>query len=102
VQYAGRVPAEQSKVPIESGGQFQTEDQIRHVMVDLSPTGQPVYIGDLAPSSAVYKDPTEFARIDGDQTVLLAVEMHEGNNIVEFGNTLRTTLKGIESSLPQT
>jgi multidrug efflux pump subunit AcrB/outer membrane protein TolC len=100
VQYAGRVPAEQSKVPIESGGQFQTEDQIRHVMVDLSPTGQPVYIGDLATVERVYKDPTEFARIDGDQTVLLAVEMHEGNNIVEFGNTLRTTLKGIESSLP--
>jgi multidrug efflux pump subunit AcrB/outer membrane protein TolC len=100
VQYAGRVPAEQNKVPIESGGQFQTEDQIRHVMVDLSPTGQPVYIGDLATVERVYKDPTEFARIDGEQTVLLAVEMHEGNNIVEFGNTLRATLKGIESSLP--
>ena len=100
VQYAGRVPSSQSKVPIESGGQFQTEDQIRHVMVDLSPTGQPVYIGDLATVERVYKDPTEFARIDGDQTVLLAVEMHEGNNIVEFGNTLRKTLKGIQSSLP--
>ena len=28
---------EQSKVPIESGGRLQTEDQIRQVMVDVSP-----------------------------------------------------------------
>jgi multidrug efflux pump subunit AcrB len=100
VQFAGRVPAGQSKVPLESGGAFKTEDQIRQVMVDLSPTGQPVYIGDLANVERVYKDPTEYARIDGQQTILLAVEMHEGNNIVDFGNTLRATLKSIQSSLP--
>ncbi len=37
VAYAGRVPTEQSKIPIESGGRLQTEDQIRHIMVDVSP-----------------------------------------------------------------
>ena len=99
-QYAGRVPAEQSKTPIESGGRLETEDQIRQVMVDVSPTGQPVYIGDLATVDRVYKDPTEYARIGGEQTILLAVEMHEGNNIVDFGNTLRATLKNVQATLP--
>jgi len=100
VQFAGRVPAEQSKVPIESGGRFKTEDQIRQVMVDVSPTGQPVYIGDLANVERVYKDPSEYARIGGEQAILLAVEMHEGNNIVDFGNTLRATLKNVQATLP--
>jgi len=100
VQFAGRVPAGESKVPIESGGAFKTEDQIRQVLVDVSPTGQPVDIGDLATVERVYKDPTEYARIDGEQTILLAVEMHEGNNIVDFGNTLRAKLKSIETTLP--
>jgi multidrug efflux pump subunit AcrB len=100
VQFAGRVPAGESKVPIESGGAFQTEDQIRQVLVDVSPTGQPVDIGDLATVERVYKDPTEYARIDGEQTILLAVEMHEGNNIVDFGNTLRAKLKSVETTLP--
>ncbi len=100
VQYAGRVPAGQNKVPIEAGGRFLTEDQIRHVMVDVSPTGLPVYIGDLATVERVYKDPTEYARIGGEQTILLAVEMHEGNNIVDFGNTLRATLKSVQATLP--
>jgi multidrug efflux pump subunit AcrB/outer membrane protein TolC len=99
-QFAGRVPAGQSKVPIDSGGRLKTEDQIRQVMVDLSPTGQPVYIGDLATVERVYKDPTEYARIGGEQSILLAVEMREGNNIVDFGNTLRATLKSVQATLP--
>jgi multidrug efflux pump subunit AcrB/outer membrane protein TolC len=99
-QFAGRVPAGESKVPINSGGRLQTEDEIRQVMVDVSPTGQPVYIGDLANVERVYKDPTEYARIGGEQTILLAVEMREGNNIVDFGNTLRTRLKSVQATLP--
>jgi multidrug efflux pump subunit AcrB/outer membrane protein TolC len=100
VAYAGRVPAEQSKVPIESGGRLKTEDQIRQITVDVSPTGQPVHIGDLADVERVYKDPTEYARYDGEQAILLSVEMHEGNNIVDFGNTLRATLKNVQTTLP--
>ena len=100
VQFAGRVPAGQSKVPIDSGGAFETEDQIRQVLVDVSPTGQPVHIGDLATVERVYKDPTQYARIGGERTILLAVEMHEGNNIVDFGNTLRAKLKSVQTTLP--
>ena len=100
VAYAGRVPAEQSKVPIESGGRLKTEDQIRQITVDVSPTGQPVHIGDVADVERVYKDPTEYARYDGEQAILLSVEMHEGNNIVDFGNTLRATLKNVQTTLP--
>jgi len=100
-QFAGRVPAGQSKVPLNSGGRFQAEDQIRQAMVDVSPTGQAVTIGDLATVDRVYKDPTEYARIGGEQTILLAVEMHEGNNIVDFGNTMRATLKQVQATLPR-
>ena len=57
-------------------------------MVDVSQTGQPIYLGDLANVKRVYKDPTEYARMGGEPTILLSVEMHEGNNIVEFGKTI--------------
>jgi len=100
VEYAGRVPAGGNKVPIESNNTFTTEDQIRQVTVDVSPTGQPVHVGDLADVTRVYKDPTEYARREGEQTILLSVEMHEGNNIVDFGNTLRDKLKSIQTTLP--
>jgi multidrug efflux pump subunit AcrB/outer membrane protein TolC len=100
VQFAGRVPAGENKVALNSSGKFQSEDQIRQVMVDVGSGGQPVYVSDVADVTRVYKDPSEYARISGEPTILLAVEMHEGNNIVDFGNTLRATLKGIEATLP--
>jgi len=100
VEYAGRVPAGDSKLPLEASGSFATEQQIRQVIVEVSPAGQPVHVGDLADVTRVYKDPSEYARINGEPAILLSVEMHEGNNIVTFGDTLRNSLKEIRSSLP--
>ena len=100
ILFGGRVPSENSKVPIEANGPFQTEEQIRRIMVDVSPTGQPIYLGDLADVRRVYKDPTEYARIGGEPTILLSVEMHEGYNIVEFGKTLHETLTRVQATLP--
>jgi multidrug efflux pump subunit AcrB/outer membrane protein TolC len=100
VEYAGRVPAGASKVPIEASGSLATEDEVRGVVVDVSPTGQPLHVGDVAEVKRVYKDPSEYARIDGEPAILLAVEMNEGNNIVSFGNTVRAMLKNVAGSLP--
>ena len=100
VRYAGAVPTERGKPPIESTGAFQTEDQIRHVMVDVTRTGQPVYIGDFADVQRVYKDPTQYARSRGERAILLSVEMQEGNNIVDFGKDLHASLDALRPLLP--
>ncbi len=100
VNYAGAVPTERGKPPIQATGAFQTEDQIRHVMIDVSKTGQPVYIGDLADVSRVYKDPTQYARSRGERAILLSVEMQEGNNIVDFGQDLHEALDKLRPLLP--
>ena len=100
VQYAGRVPAENSKVPLDASGHFSSEDDIRHLMVDVSPSGAPVYLGDLGTLDRVYEDPSEYVRIDGQKTILLAVEMHDANNIVTFGHDLRATLDRVQQTLP--
>lgn len=100
ITYGGRVPSGDSKPLIDPNGQFQTEEQIRQIMVDVSQTGQPIYLGDLADVKRVYKDPTEYARMGGEPTILLSVEMHEGNNIVDFGKQLHETLARVQATLP--
>jgi len=100
VNYAGAVPTERGKPPIQATGAFQGEDQIRHVMIDVSRTGQPVYIGDLANVERVYKDPTQYARSRGERAILLSVEMQEGNNIVDFGKELHASLDSLRPLLP--
>jgi multidrug efflux pump subunit AcrB/outer membrane protein TolC len=100
VQYAGRVPSEQNKVPIDASGHFATEDEVRHLLVDVSPSGMPIYLEDLAEVKRIYQDPSEYVRFNGQQSILLSVEMHEGNNIVSFGHHLKTTLDSVRQMLP--
>lgn len=100
VAYAGRVPAEQNKVPVEIDGTYKTENEVRRTMVDISPSGQPVYVDDFAEVKRVYKDPSQYVRINGAPAILLSVEVHDGYNIVDAGQALRKTLKALEGSLP--
>ncbi len=101
VEYAGSLDSPGGAVQLNPNGPFQTEDQIRRVIVDVSPlTGQPVHIGDVAGVRRGYKD-LEFAtRFNGEPALMLAVEMQEGNNIVEFGDALRAKLEEVKNVLP--
>jgi multidrug efflux pump subunit AcrB/outer membrane protein TolC len=100
VQYAGRVPAQGSKVPLDASGRFSSVDSIRQLMVDVSPTGVPVYLKDLGTIDRVYEDPSEYVRINGQKTILLAVEMQDGKNIVSFGHDLQATLDRVQRTMP--
>jgi multidrug efflux pump subunit AcrB/outer membrane protein TolC len=100
VEFAGRLSAGTSKVSLQATSPMKTEDQIRQLLVDQPQGGQPVYIGDLATVNRVYKDQTEYARVDNQPTILLAVEMREGNNIVRFGKEMHQSLDQIRSQLP--
>jgi len=100
VHWAGAVPTQLGKPPIQATGAFEGEEQIRNVMIDVTKTGQPVYIGDLADVQRVYKDPTQHARSRGERAMLISVEMHEGNNIVDFGKELHASLDRLRPLLP--
>jgi multidrug efflux pump subunit AcrB/outer membrane protein TolC len=101
VEYAGRVSDGNNKVPIQSGDRLHTEDDIRQIMVDVSrTTGQPVYIRDLANVHRTYKDPANYVRMNGEPTILLSVEMHEGNNIDDLGKDLKVKLASIQAGFP--
>ncbi len=101
IEYGGSLNSLNGEVQLNPNGPFQTEDQIRRVIVDISPlTGQPVHIGDLAEVRRGYKDPEFATRFMGEPALMLAVEMQEGNNIVEFGGALRKKLDEVRTTLP--
>jgi multidrug efflux pump subunit AcrB/outer membrane protein TolC len=98
--YAGRIPAGMEKANVDARGRFQSEDDIRNLMVDVTQTGVPVYLKDLATVNRVYEDPSQYVRINGQKTILLAVQVHEGNNIVSFGHDLDKALENLRRTLP--
>lgn len=100
IQSAGRFDAGESKVPMRTTGVFNTEEEIRNVLVDVSKDGHPAYIRDFASVERRYQDPTFKVRYDGDPCLLLSVEMQKGKNIVEFGERLDEVFQRLTVLLP--
>lgn len=92
VQATGSARTENGKIPLHTTGSFNTEDQIKKVMVGMSPTGQPVYIGDFASVERRYQDPEFMVRHDGKPALMISVEMQKGHNIVEMGDKVAEVL----------
>lgn len=100
IQSGGNFDADRSKVPVRTTGIFNTENEIRNVLVDVSRDGHPAYIRDFAKVERRYQDPTFMVRFDGDPCLLLSVEMQKGKNIVELGEQLDKVFQRLKVLLP--
>ncbi len=88
------------RVPIASNNLLASEDALSRLLVGNSPDGRPVHLGDFATVDRRYADPDFVVRVDGETTVLLAIEMQEGHNIVKFGDKIRAKLTQLRATLP--
>ena len=100
IQSGGNFEADQSKIPLRTTGVFNTENEVRNLLVDVSKDGHPVYIKDFANVERRYEDPTFMVRYDGEPCLLLSVEMQKGKNIVEFGEELDKVFQRLKVLLP--
>ncbi len=101
IQDSGALLISRGDVPLKTNGLLVSEEEIKKILVDVSrTTGQPVYIGDFADVERRYQDPDAIARFDGENGVLLSVEMQKGNNIVELGGQINAALARVRPLLP--
>ena len=100
IQSGGNFEADGSKIPMRTTGIFNTENEIRNVLVDVSKDGHPLYVKDFAKAERRYQDPNFMVRYDGDPCLLLSVEMQKGKNIVELGEQLDQVFKRLKVLLP--
>ena len=100
IQSGGNFEADRSKIPMRTTGIFNSENEIRNVLVDVSKDGHPLYIKDFAKVERRYQDPAFMIRYDGDPCLLLSVEMQKGKNIVELGEQLDKVFQRLKVLLP--
>ena len=100
IKDAGSLAAGRVDAPLRTTGVFRTAGDIRDVLVSVSPTGQPVYIRDVAQVQRRYEDPRFLVRCNGEPSVLLSVEMQKGKNIVHLGEKIAGVFDQIQSLLP--
>ena len=98
---AGTIDAgDAGRVPIAADNLVSSEDALSRLLVGTSRDGRPVHLGDFAAVERRYADPQLVVRVDGESTVLLAIEMQEGHNIVKFGDDVRQKLAELRPTLP--
>ncbi|WP_420152512.1 efflux RND transporter permease subunit [Siphonobacter sp.] len=98
----GNVKTGTAEVPLYANGGYSTESQIASQIIGTSKTGDVIRLGDVARITRQYQDPTSTTTVNGHRALMLAVEMHEGNNIVSFGKDVDAQLEAVKKLLPST
>ncbi len=102
IKYSGFIETEYAKVSLYTTGLFSQVDQIRELIVGVSPGGSVVRIKDVAEVIRKQCDPTQVIRINGhdQRAMLISLEMQDGYNIVEFGKEVDKVMAETKLILP--
>ena len=96
----GDIKTPDAKITLYNRGYYKTESEIADQIIGTAKTGQVIRLKDVASIQRQYQEPASKAMVNGGNTILLAVQMHEGNNIVEFGKQVDQKLAETSKFLP--
>ena len=97
---AGNLIERHSDLLVRTLGEFQSLDDIRRTVVGASPTGEPIYLGDLAEVKDTLKDVRYEARVQGQKGVFLLVNKQSGANTAIVGDAVHKELDAVLRTLP--
>lgn len=102
IKPTGNVKTDESQVPLYAEGYYNTEQEVARQVVGTTPMGSVIRLGDVATIKREYAEPTSQITVNGHRSLMLSVEMQEGNNIVKFGDQVASKLAEIQQNLPST
>jgi multidrug efflux pump subunit AcrB len=96
----GVIRSEDLSTSLYTTGYYTSIDDIRNQIVGASATGAVIRLGDIASFTREYSEPSARITINGHNSIMLAIQMHEGNNIVKAGREVQKKLNEFEGQLP--
>lgn len=101
IQPGGQINADGTTIAVEPTGNFNTLTDIADTPIPIPKTGQSIRVGDIFHIRRGYADPpTTAAYFDDQRSVVLAVSMVDGENILDFGTRLKAAVGRLEPTLP--
>jgi len=92
VDYAGSLNTDGLELPIHVPSKFNSEKDLEEQIVFTDYSGNIIRLKDIAHIERNYKEPNSYIKNNGNNSLLLSLEMQNGNNIVEFGNEIKEVL----------
>lgn len=97
---AGLFKTEDIYAPINVKKKLLTENDIRNHVVFKTSQQESVRLGDIADVETRMKQRSSSIKFNGNNTLLVAVSMKDGLDIVNFGNKVEKVLKSFQNELP--
>ena len=96
----GNIVNGRERVALEPTGNYESVEELRRTVLEL-PSGGLVYLGDIANVYRDYVDPpSSIARVNGQPTLVLAISMRDGGDILKLGERLDQLIPEIEARYP--
>lgn len=96
----GELKGDWYNAPIYVDRPVNSVEDVADMVVLSLPEGGIVRLRDIARVVREYPEPTSFITNNGTKSLLLSVEMKEGNNVVELGRQVQVQLNEFEETLP--
>ena len=100
VTYAGDIDNGTLAMPIHLPARYNTESDLARQIIYTDPRGVSVRLGDVAEVKREYKEPDSYVQIDGNNCIILSLEMMYGNNIVTFGEEVNAIIDEVSREFP--
>ena len=96
----GRLEQGMQRFLVRTLNEFETIEQMANSII-ATREGQPVYLRDVATVTRGYKDREAVTRVDGRETIELAVYKEGDANTVQLAEGVQERLKALEETLPE-
>jgi len=89
LSYAGKLDNNELVLPVHLPAHYQSVEDIEQQIIYSDPEGNIIRIKDIARVERKYEEPINYIRNNGNNSLLLSLEMQQGNNIVQFGEDVQ-------------
>ncbi|MFV0365170.1 MAG: efflux RND transporter permease subunit [Mangrovibacterium sp.] len=97
---AGSIESDLINSAIHISGHYNSITELENQIVSISPEGHELRLRDIAEVKRSYIDPKKTVEVNGTKAVLLAIQMNEGNNIVEYGKEVDRAIARTKAQMP--
>lgn len=97
----GAINADGTKINIDPSGNFKDIEEIRNLQITVPDSDQVIYLRDISTIRRGYIEPPQNpVYYNGEEAIIIAVQMVKQNNIMEFGDILKHATEEISATLP--
>jgi len=100
ISSGGEIKTDQDNVAIHTLGYYNTETELANQIIGTSDAGAVIRLSDIATIKREYEEPENNLRVNGQKALIVAVQMNEGNNIVQYGEEVDQAIEKVKELIP--